>query len=106
MPRLSPAQKRALLAKEHEQLLAQMRALDRTIAADERKKDTRRKIIAGAIAIEHVQRNPDDAAALKLRALLDEYVEGRDRHLFPFLLAHEAKPAEPQAPDLIAEAAE
>jgi hypothetical protein len=50
----------------------------------QRKDDTRRKIIAGAIALEYAQHDPDFAAALA--GLLNEKVtKPADRALFDFL---------------------
>lgn len=47
----------------------------------ERKLDTRRKIIAGALALEHMRYDPEFGA--RFRALLDEYVTGdAERLLF------------------------
>lgn len=50
----------------------------------QRKNDTRRKIIAGALALEHAQHDPDFAATLA--GLLNEHVtKPQDRALFDFL---------------------
>ena len=45
-----------------------------------RKMDTRRKIVAGAIILKHAE--IDEAFAVKLHELLDEFVSERDRQLF------------------------
>lgn len=48
-----------------------------------RKEDTRRKIIAGALALEHRDKNPNDPFSQKLDRLLDEYVtRPHERKLF------------------------
>jgi hypothetical protein len=48
-----------------------------------RKNDTRRKIIAGALALHHMEKNPDDPFSKKLLRLLDEYVtKPYERNLF------------------------
>jgi hypothetical protein len=50
----------------------------------DRKDDTRRKIIAGAVALEHAGQNAGFAA--ELTALLNQYVtRPQDRALFDFL---------------------
>jgi hypothetical protein len=52
--------------------------------SQQRKDDTRRKIIAGAIALEHAQTDPGFAA--ELAALLNRYVmKPQDSALFDFL---------------------
>jgi hypothetical protein len=47
--------------------------------------DARRKIIAGALALEDMAKSPDSDFGKKLFRLLDEYVRFEDRHLFEFL---------------------
>jgi hypothetical protein len=55
-----------------------------TDPSQQRKDDTRRKIIAGAIALEHAENDPEFAAGLA--ALLNRYVvKPQDRALFDFL---------------------
>ena len=52
-------------------------------AERDRKQDTRRKIIAGALALEHAALHPESAFATELQALLNRYVEKLpDRALF------------------------
>jgi hypothetical protein len=43
---------------------------------------------AGALALEHAEKNPTSDFAKRLNALLDEYTRPTERHLFPFLPAH------------------
>ena len=55
-------------------------------ARSERKADTRRKVIAGALALEHFVANRNSEFARILFRLLDEYVvRPHDRGLFEFL---------------------
>ena len=42
-------------------------------------------MIAGALALEHLTKNPDSEFAKVLIYLLDNYAEERSRYLFPFL---------------------
>jgi len=49
--------------------------------------DARRKIIAGALALEHFEKNSDSDFGRTLFRLLDEYVRPNERHLFDFLPA-------------------
>src|SRR5271156_1298724 len=60
---------------------ARLRDLNAVKRTFERKDDARRKIIAGALALEHLKRNPDDQA-VPMRKLIAEYVKGSNRRLF------------------------
>ena len=54
---------------------------ERPIRADDHKRETRRKILAGAAALKEAETDP--AAKAHLRALLDEMLDNnRDRELF------------------------
>ena len=86
MPRKSTADRLTTLRQKREQLDAQLRALEVRSKQAERKADTRRKVIAGALALEHYEKNPDSEFRRILRRLLDEYVvRPHDRALFPEL---------------------
>ena len=53
------------------------------LAQKQRRDDTRRKIIAGALALEHRDKNQDTAFAQIMNRLLDEHVTGdTERALF------------------------
>jgi hypothetical protein len=54
-------------------------------------------VIAGAIALEQIERSPNDAFAVQLRELLDRFVEPRSRDLFAFLPAVIVKAADETA---------
>lgn len=83
--------------QQHTQRLKDMEARART---QHRRDDTRRKIIAGALALEHAGANKDSAFAKKLWALLDEYVvKPNERALFG-LAPLPAPPAPPGGPGL------
>jgi hypothetical protein len=97
MPRLTPQEKREVLVRKRAELDAQIRAEEAKHKAQERKRDTRRKVIAGAIALEQMERNPEGPFAAQLRELLGKFVEPRSRELFPFLPALAAKAAEENA---------
>ena len=60
---------------------------------EERRIDTRRKIIAGALALEHFERNAGSEWGKTYFRLLDEYVLPKDRALFEFLPKREEPPA-------------
>ena len=61
-----------------------------------RRDDARRKIIAGALALEHFEKNSDSEFGRTLFRLLDEYVvRPHDRALFPFL--PEPEPLDPES---------
>ena len=85
MPRLKLPEKRVQLLEQKAKLDAQLRALDAKAKLTARKEDTRRKVIAGALALEHMEQHPHDPVSIKLRELLTLYVEPHSRRLFPFL---------------------
>jgi hypothetical protein len=75
-----------VLRRKRDQLDAQMKALEARNKQTERKADTRRKVIAGALALEHFEANRDSEFGRVLFRLLDEYVvRPHDRALFDFL---------------------
>lgn len=65
------------------QIDAQLKAAQARERTQKRKDDTRRKIISGALALEHAQRNPDsDFARTMLRLIQSEVTTDKDRALF------------------------
>jgi hypothetical protein len=83
------------LPKVMHKCAAQLKALEAREKQAERKADTRRKVIAGALALEHFEKNSDSEFGRTLFRLLDEYVvRPHDRALFPFLL--EPEPLDPE----------
>ena len=107
MPRLKPTERRAQLLEQKAKLDAQLRTLDAKAKQIARKEDTRRKVIAGALALEHMEQHPHDPFAIKLRELLTRYVEPHARHLFPFLpaIVAESTPAGDTETDVVQSAA-
>lgn len=81
-------QKIAALQMENARLKKQM-------AERRRKTDTRRKIVAGSLALAHAEIDPDFAAALY--RLLNRFVLARDRHLFDLPPKDEPSSAPPGA---------
>lgn len=84
-----------MTSKRLQQLLEKRQKLDEQIRSQKarvraeqtkrrRKEDTRRKIITGAIALEHASQNPDNDFARTLLNLLRAHVTEQDRHLFDF----------------------
>jgi hypothetical protein len=71
------------LKAQRDQITNQIKALEARRQQQARRDDTRRKIIAGALALEHTEKNPDSAFAKKLLGLIDEYVtRPNERKLF------------------------
>ena len=73
----------AIKAKQKEQLnklKAQLQNEKAKITTANRKKDTRRKIIAGALALEHMEY--DEAHAAAMRKLITRHVKPEDKELF------------------------
>jgi hypothetical protein len=94
MPRKSTADRLEALRRKREQLDAQLKALEARKSAAERKADTRRKIIFGALAREHYDKNPDSEFHRIMFQLLDEYVvRPHDRALFPELVEADSDPS-------------
>ena len=86
MARRSTTDRLQLLRQKRDQLDAQMKALEARRKLAERKADTRRKVIAGALALEHFTANRDSEFGRLMYRLLDEYViRPHDRALFDFL---------------------
>lgn len=78
---------KALIAK----LKARVQSQEARLKSEERKKDTRKKIIAGALALEHKDATFQDT----LRRLLNEYVtKPQERALFDL----PPLPEEPETP--------
>jgi hypothetical protein len=83
MPK-TPETRLSELQKQAAQLNARIQKERGKIRDAERKKDTRRKIIAGALALEHAEQDPEWQATL--HKLLSRYVErDEDRALFGLL---------------------
>ncbi len=86
MPRHNTTDRLQILRDKRDQIDAQVKALEAKTKEAERKADTRRKVIAGALALEHYEKNRDSEFGRILFRLLDEYVvRPHDRALFPDL---------------------
>ena len=86
MARQKPTDKLATLKAKMAELAAQAQALEARAKENDRKADTRRKVIAGALAIEHMDKNGASEFGKVMLRLLDEYVtRPADRALFPAL---------------------
>ncbi len=71
------------LKEQQEKLKARIQREKNRISDQERKKDTRRKIIAGALALTHADQHPQSSFAKQLRQLINEHVaKDTDRALF------------------------
>jgi hypothetical protein len=93
MARRTNTDRLELLRHKRDQLDAQLRALEARNKQAERKADTRRKVIAGALALEHFEANRESEFARVLFRLMDEYVvRPHDRALFSFLPQTESPP--------------
>ncbi len=76
----SPAEKIKDLELKQSQLQARIKNEKAKIRTEARKLDTRKKVVAGAIALEHM--NHDPAFAETMKKLLAEHVKESDKHLF------------------------
>jgi hypothetical protein len=99
MARMTDDEKLAALEKRKAEIRAQQLRLNRQLrAVQSRKKDqarshdARRKIIAGALALEHFAKNPGSEFGQVMFRLLDQYTRPEDRWLFDFLPVRDASP--------------
>ena len=97
MARRTTTARLELLRRKRDQLDAQLRALEARNKQAERKADTRRKVIAGALALEHFAKNPGTEFGAIMFRLLDQYTRPEDRWLFDFLPQRDVPPAVPEA---------
>lgn len=71
------------LREKQKRIAAQIRDLETKEKQRERKRDTRRKIVAGALALNHMEKNPNSDFTRKMAALIEEYVaKPTERALF------------------------
>lgn len=81
MPRKTPEEKLEQLETQQSQIKARIQREKAKVRQADRKRDTRRKIIAGALALEHAEKDP--AFGSQLRRLIDQHVTRKqDRELF------------------------
>lgn len=85
MTRLNASDRKTALEKKRQQIEAQLKAIAARDKETARKEDTRRKVIAGALALEHMEKNPHSPFAGIMQDLLAQYVEPRSRYLFASL---------------------
>ncbi len=77
------SEKLTTLLEKRKQLDARIKAAQAKERTQQRKDDTRRKIIAGALALEHMETNADSDFAAQLMRLINRYVvKPKDRALF------------------------
>lgn len=82
------------LKEKQRQLAAQIAQLDAREKAEDRKKDTRRKIVAGGVFLANIRRGESKD---RLIALLDKgLTNDRDRALFDFLPDKGSAPKNPE----------
>ncbi len=69
--------------KKLAQIDTKLKAIKARERNQERKNDTRRKIIIGALALEHTNKNPHSEFAKKVHSLINEYtIDDKSRALF------------------------
>jgi hypothetical protein len=95
MPRKPRAQRIDELEQRRVQLQNKIAALKAIEQRKDRRLDTRRKIIAGALALEHLATHPGSEFGKVLVKLLNDYVENPNRDLFPFLPKRNANKLKP-----------
>jgi hypothetical protein len=85
MPNVTDERLAALVARKAK-LQRQIDALAYRSKKEARAADTRRKVIAGALALEHAAKNRGSEFARVMIRLLDEYARPAERFLFADLL--------------------
>jgi hypothetical protein len=93
MPRKSDAERLADLVARRERTDSAIRRLKSKNEKTARAEDARRKIVAGALALEHTTKNPGSEFARIMLRLLDEYARPHERFLFADLLPGVSSPA-------------
>ena len=93
MPRQSDDERLAALLARRNRTDAAIRRLKSKNEKTARAQDARRKIVAGALALEHTTRNPGSEFARIMLRLLDEYARPHERFLFADLLGGVPSPA-------------
>lgn len=78
----TPEEKLAELQEKQSKIAARVKDQKAKLKQDERKRDTRRKIVAGAIALEHMEH--DENFRHVMEGLLKRYVTEKDLELFEF----------------------
>lgn len=81
MARKTPQETLETLTQKKAQLEARISTTKAKVRSQERKRDTRRKIIAGALALEHAAHDAEFGATLK-RLLQEHVTRDTDRTLF------------------------
>jgi hypothetical protein len=89
--------RKAEIRTQQLRLNRQLRAVQSRKKDQARSQDARRKIIAGALALEHFAKNPDSDFGQVMFRLLDQYTRPEDRWLFDFLPPREALAETPEA---------
>ena len=79
-PRQTSEEKIAALELKQNQLAERIKDEKAKIAKQSRKDDTRRKIVAGALALEHM--TLDENFRYQMQDLIRNHVKEKDRHLF------------------------
>ncbi len=86
MPRKTPDELRAELLQKKAQLEERLRKIERQQSEKERKADTRRKIVVGALCLAHAEHKPEFKKWLS-EALRKTLTKPSDKELFKDLLA-------------------
>ena len=95
MARLTDEERLQKLEEQKQKLSAKISKQKATLTAKKRKDDTRRKIIAGALALEHMEK--DHGFRETMTRLLRDHVKESDKALFnPELSPPPAAPTAPQ----------
>ncbi|MGC2834350.1 MAG: hypothetical protein WA238_09335 [Methylocella sp.] len=89
--------RKASIKAQQLRLNRQLRAVQSRKKSKSRSDDTHRKIIAGALALEHAAKKPGTEFGKIMFRLLDQYTRPEDRWLFEFLPPREPPAETPEA---------
>ena len=95
MPKLTDEERLAKLNARRAAAEREIRRIKSRGQKQARAVDAHRKIVAGALALEHFAKNPDSEFGRIMFQLLNEYVRQDERYLFEFLPQRHA----PEMPD-------
>ena len=85
MPRINPEEKKAKLKEKLARIEAELEQANAQARVAQKQQEIRAQILAGRIAVRHMEAFPNDPWSKKFSHMLDIVIHGKDRALFPVL---------------------
>ena len=85
MARSTPEEKKARLREQLAKIERELQQADAQVRVAQKQQEIRRQILAGRVAIRHMETYPEDAWSKRLTQMLSKTIQGKDRALFPLL---------------------